>query len=87
MAASIRWLATIAHNGGVMDGNRAIGSWRQLLNHVMIKFASVISDHIPFPKTFAVRLRPAGKQHEAVITEVARKLVAIVSALNQAGRK
>jgi len=41
----------------------------------------VISHHNPILKTFADRLRAAGKPHKVVITAVARKLVTIANAL------
>lgn len=57
-----------------------MGPERQL-RHVMFQAALVASHHNPILKTFADRLRAAGKPHKVVITAVARKLVIIANAL------
>ena len=80
-AAALTGLAPIAHDSGAMRGKRAIGGGRRLLRHVMFQAALVASHHNPTLKTFADRLRSAGKPHKVVITAVARKLVTIVNAL------
>jgi transposase len=51
------------------------------VRHVMFRAALVASHHNPILKTFADRLRAAGKRHKVVITAVARKLVTIANAL------
>ena len=71
----------IAHDSGAFRGKRAIGGGRRLLRHVMFQAALVASHHNPVLKTFADRLRDAGKPHKVVITAVARKLVTIANAL------
>lgn len=53
----------------------------------MFRAALVASNHNPILKTFADRLRAAGKPHKVVITAVARKLVTIVNALIKSGQK
>ena len=80
-AAALAGLAPIAHDSGAMRGKRAIGGGRRLLRHVMFQAALVASHHNPLLKTFADRLRAAGKPHKVVITAVARKLVTIANAL------
>jgi transposase len=80
-AAALAGLAPIAHDSGAMRGKRAIGGGRRQLRHVMFQAALVASHHNPILKTFADRLRAAGKPHKVVITAVARKLVTIANAL------
>lgn len=80
-AAALAGLAPIAHDSGAMRGKRAIGGGRRQLRHVMFQAALVASYHNPILKTFADRLRAAGKPHKVVITAVARKLVTIANAL------
>ena len=86
-AAALTGLAPIAHDSGAMRGKRAIGGGRRLLRHVMFQAALVASHHNPVLKTFADRLRAAGKPHKVVITAVARKLVTIVNALVKSRQK
>lgn len=86
-AAALTGLAPIARDSGAMRGKRAIGGGRRLLRHVMFQAALVASHHNPVLKTFADRLREAGKPHKVVITAVARKLVTIVNALIKASNK
>lgn len=86
-AAALTGLAPIAHDSGTMRGKRAIGGGRRLLRHVMFQAALVASHHNPVLKTFADRLRAAGKPHKVVITAVARKLVTIANALCKARLK
>lgn len=86
-AAALTRLAPIARDSGAMRGKRAIGGGRRLLRHVMFQAALVASHHNPVLKTFADRLREAGKPHKVVITAVARKLVTIVNALIKASNK
>src|SRR6056297_1017632 len=86
-AAALVGLAPIAHDSGAMRGKRAIGGGRRHLRHVMFQAALVASHHNPILKTFADRLRAAGKPHKVVITAVARKLVTIVNALCKSRQK
>jgi transposase len=53
----------------------------------MFQAALVASHHNPILKTFADRLRAAGKPHKVVITAVARKLVTIANALCKSRQK
>ena len=69
-----------------MRGKRATGGGRRLLRHVMFLAALDASHHNPVLKTFAGRLRAAGKPHNIVITAVARKRVTIVNALIKSGQ-
>lgn len=85
-AAALTGLAPIAHDSGAMRGKRAIGGGRRLLRHVMFQAALVASYHNPVLKTFADRLRAAGKPHKVVVTAVARKLVTIANALVKSGQ-
>ena len=85
-AAALTGLAPIAHDSGAMRGKRAIGGGRRLLRHVMFQAALVASYHNPVLKTFADRLRAAGKPHKVIITAIARKLVTIVNALVKSGQ-
>jgi len=86
-AAALTGLAPIAHDSGALRGKRAIGGGRRLLRHVMFQAALVASHHNPILKTFADRLRAAGKPHKVVITAVARKLVTIANALCKSRQK
>lgn len=85
-AAALTGLAPFAHDSGAMRGKRAIGGGRRGLRHVLFQAALVASHHNPVLKTFADRLREAGKPHKVVITAVARKLVTIVNALVKSGQ-
>lgn len=80
-AAALTGLAPIAHDSGTLRGKRAIGGGRRSLRHVMFQAALVASHHNPVLKTFADRLREAGKPHKVIVTAVARKLVTIANAL------
>lgn len=80
-AAALTGLAPIAHDSGTLRGKRAIGGGRRLLRHVMFQAALVATHHNPVLKSFADRLRKAGKPHKVIITAVARKLVTIANAL------
>lgn len=86
-AAALTGLAPIAHDSGAMRGQRAIGGGRRLLRHVMFQAALVASHHNPVLKSFADRLRAAGKPHKVSIVAVARKLVTIVNALCKSQQK
>lgn len=85
-AAALPGLPRIAHDSGTMRGTRAIGGGRRLLRHFMFQAARVASHHNPVPKTFADRLRAAGKPRKVVIIAVARKLVTIANALVKSGQ-
>jgi transposase len=80
-AAALAGLAPIAHDSGTFRGKRAIAGGRRLLRHVMFQAALVAAHHNPALRTFADRLRNAGKPHKVIITAVARKLVIIANAL------
>ena len=86
-SAALTGLAPIAHDSGAMRGKRAIGGGRRLLRHVLFQAALVASHHNKVLKSFADRLRTAGKPHKVIITAVARKLVTIVNALVKSGQK
>jgi transposase len=86
-AAALTGLAPIAHDSGAMRAKRAIGGARRALRHVLFQAALVASHHNPVLKTFADRLREAGKPHKVVITAVATKLVTIVNALCKTNKK
>ncbi|WP_206338539.1 transposase [Antarcticimicrobium sediminis] len=86
-AAALTGLAPIAHDSGAMRGKRAIEGGRRLLRHLLFQAALVASYHNPVLKTFADRLRDAGKPHKAVITAVTRKLVTIANALCKVRQK
>lgn len=47
----------------------------------MFQAALVAAHHKPSRRSFAERLRKAGKPHKVIITAVARKLVTIANAL------
>lgn len=85
-AAALTGLAPIAHDSGKLRGKRAIAGGRRSLRHVMFQAALVAAHHNPVLKTFAVRLRNAGKPHKLIITAVARKLVTIANALCRSGK-
>ena len=79
--AALAGLAPIAHDSGAMRGRRAIRGGRRLLRHVTFQAARVARHHNPLLKTFAARLRAAGKPHKGVITALARKRVTSANAL------
>lgn len=80
-AAALTGLAPVAHDSGTFRGKRAIAGGRRALRHVMFQAALVAAHHNPNLRSFANRLRKAGKPHKVIITAVARKLVTIANAL------
>lgn len=80
-AAALVGLAPVAHDSGTLRGKRTIAGGRRALRHVMFQAALVAAHHNPSMKTFADRLRKAGKPHKVIITAVARKLVTVANAL------
>jgi transposase len=80
-AAALTGLAPVAHDSGTLRGKRAIAGGRRALRHVMFQAALVAAHHNPSLRSFADRLRKAGKPHKVIITAVARKLVTIANAL------
>ena len=57
------------------------------MRHVMFQAALVAAHHNPSLKSFADRLRKAGKPHKVIITAVARKLVTIANTLCKSRQK
>ncbi len=57
------------------------------MRHVMFQAALVAAHHNPSLKSFADRLRKAGKPHKVIVTAVARKLVTIANALCKSRQK
>ena len=86
-AAALTGLAPVAHDSGTLRGKRAIAGGRQNLRHVMFQAALVAAHHDPHLKSFADRLRKAGKPHKAIITAVARKRVTIANAVCRSRQK
>ena len=86
-AAALTGLAPVAHDSGTLRGKRAIAGGRRALRHVMFQAALVAAHHNPSLKSFADRLRKAGKPHKVVITAVARKLVIVANALCKSRQK
>lgn len=86
-AAALTGLAPVAHDSGTLRGKRAIAGSRRALRHVMFQAALVAAHHNPSLKSFADRLRKAGKPHKVIITAVARKLVTIANALCKSRQK
>ena len=84
-AAALIGLAPIAHDSGAMRAKHTIGGGRRLLRHVMFQAALVAGHHNPDLKSFADRLRAAGKPQKAVIIAVARKLTTTANALVKSG--
>lgn len=80
-AAALTGLAPVAHDSGTLRGKRAIAGGRRSLRHVMFQAALVAAHHNPSLKSFADRLRKAGKPHKVIIIAVARKLITIANAL------
>ena len=80
-AAALTGLAPVAHDSGTLRGKRAIAGGRRALRHVMFQAALVAAHPNPSLRSFADRLRKAGKPHKVIITAVARKLVTIANAL------
>lgn len=80
-AAALTGLAPIAHDSGTLRGKRAIAGGRRALRHVMFQAALVAARHNPNLRSFAERLRKAGKPHKVTVTAVARKLVTLANAL------
>jgi transposase len=89
-AAALTGLAPVAHDSGTLSSGedyRAIAGGRRALRHVMFQAALVAAHHNPSLKSFADRLRKAGKPHKVVITAVARKLVIVANALCKSRQK
>ena len=86
-AAALTGLAPVAHDSGTLRGKRAIAGGRRALRHVMFQAALVAAHHNPSLKSFADRLRKAGKPHKVIITAVARKLITIANALCKSRQK
>lgn len=86
-AAALTGLALVAQDSGTLRGKRAIAGGRRALRHVMFQAALVAAHHNPSPKSFADRLRKAGKPHKVISTAVARKLVTIANALCKSRQK
>jgi transposase len=86
-AAALTGLAPVAHDSGTLRGKRAIAGGRRALRHVMFQAALVAAHHNPSLRSFADRLRRAGKPHKVIITAVARKLVTIANALRESRQK
>ena len=80
-AAALAGLAPVAHDSGNLRGKRTIAGGRRALRHVMFQAALVAAHHNVTLKTFANRLRKAGKPHKVIITAVTRKLITIANAL------
>jgi transposase len=80
-------LALVAHDSGTFRGKRAIASGRRALRHVIFQAALVAAHYNPSLRSFADRLRKAGKPHKVIITAVARKLVTIADALCKSRQK
>ena len=80
-AAALTGLAPIAHDTGSLRGKRAIAGGRRALRLVKLQAALIAAHHNPSLRSFADRLRKAGKPHKVIITAVARKLVTIANAL------
>ena len=80
-AAALAGLAPVAHDSGNLRGKRTIAGGRRALRHVMFQAALVAAHHNATLKTFANRLRKAGKPHKVIITAVTRKLITIANAL------
>ncbi len=53
----------------------------------MFQAALVAAHHTPTMKTFANRLRKAGKPHKAIIIAVARNLIILANALSKTRQK
>lgn len=79
-AAALTGLAPVAPDRGTLRVKRAIAGGRRALRHLMFQAALVAAHHNPSLKSFADRLRKAGKPHKVTITPVARKVVTIADA-------
>ena len=86
-AAALTGLAPVAHDSGTLRGKRAIAGGRRALRHVMFQAALVAAHHNPSLRSFADRLRKAGKPHKVIITAIARKLVTIANTLCKSRQK
>lgn len=86
-AAALVGLAPVARESGTLRGKRAIAGGRRALRHVMFQAALVAAHHNPTMKTFADRLRNAGKPHKVIIIAVARKLITLANALTKTRQK
>jgi len=85
--AALTGLAPVAHDSGTLRGKRAIAGGRRALRQVMFRAALVAAYHNPSLRSFADRLRRAGKPHKVIITPVARKLLTIANALCKSRQK
>lgn len=79
--AALIGLTPIVHDSGALCWKRAIVGGLRLLRHVMFQAALVASFHNSVLKSFADRLRAAGKPRKVIIACVASKLVTIANAM------
>lgn len=86
-AAALTGLAPVAHDSGTLRGKRAIAGGRRALRHVIFQAGLAAAHHNPDLKSFADRLRKAGKPHKVIIIAVTRKLVTISNALCKSRQK
>ena len=86
-AAALVGLAPMARESGTLRGKRAIAGGRRALRHVMFQAALVAAHYNPTMKTFADRLRNAGKPHKVIIIAIARKLITLANALSKTRQK
>ncbi|MBS3981935.1 MAG: transposase [Rhodobacteraceae bacterium] len=86
-AAALSGLAPVAHDSVTLRGKRAIAGGRRVLRHVMFQAVLVAAHHDPSLKSFADRLRKAGKPLKVIIIAVARKLITIANATCESRQK
>lgn len=86
-ATALTGLTPVAHDSETIRGKRAIAGGRSALRHVVFQAALVATHQNLSLKSFADRLRKAGKPHKVIITTVARKLVTIANALCKSRKK
>jgi transposase len=80
-AAALTGLAPYARDSGAFRGRRCIGGGRGAIRQILYQAALVASRHNAPMKSFAERLRNAGKPHKVIIIAIARKLVTLANAL------
>lgn len=85
-AAALTGLAPVAYDSGTRRGKRAIAGRRRALRHVMFRGALVAAHHNPSLRSFADRLRKAGKPHKVIITAIARTHVTMANSVCKTAR-
>ena len=86
-AASLLGVAPFANDSGKHEGARHIHGRRRRPRDGLYMAAMCAVTHNPDMRSFAARLKAAGKKHKVVIVAVMRKLIILANALLRSGRR